>query len=117
MRDDYPKFRAAGTEIVVVTRHSAARMKTFWSEKRLPFLGVPDPDGKITARYRQQWRLFKLGRMPAQFLVDCRGNLAFTHYGSGMSDIPANSRMVARIRNLAPCAAPSKPGAKPPPKK
>ena len=41
--------------------------------------------------------------MPAQFVIDCQGKIAFAHYGSGMSDIPKNARMLEVIRGLSGC--------------
>jgi len=113
MRDDYKAFREAGAQIVVVTRHDAEKMRTYWRKNKLKFLGVPDPKGTLTKRYGQQWQLFKLGRMPAQFVINCNGKIAFTHYSSSMSDIPKNAKMLKLLRGLPRCAAPRTP----PPKK
>jgi peroxiredoxin Q/BCP len=106
MRDDYARFRALGTEIVVVTRHDAAAMRAHWHKERLPYLGIADEQGRITARFGQQWKLHKLGRMPAQLIIDCAGTVAFAHYGASMSDIPDNARMLALIGMLPGCARP-----------
>lgn len=114
MRDDYRAFRNAGAEIVVVTRHDAKRMRTYWAENKLKYLGIPDPKGTLTKRYGQQWQLFKLGRMPAQFVIDCQGKLAHTHYGSSMSDIPENAKMLKLLQGLPRCTTPR---ATPPPMK
>jgi peroxiredoxin Q/BCP len=100
MRDDYPKFRALGATIVVVTRHNQKEMQEYWQKEKLPFVGVPDPAGAVTDVYGQQWKLFKLGRMPAQFVVDCQGKIAFVHYASGMSDIPTDETMLKLMQGL-----------------
>jgi peroxiredoxin Q/BCP len=39
--------------------------------------------------------LFKLGRMPAQVLIDKVGVARYVHYGHSMSDIPANEELLA----------------------
>lgn len=100
MRDDQDAFRSLGAQIVVVTRHDGEEMQKYWQKQKLSFLGVPDPEGTLTSVYGQQWRLFKLGRMPAQFVIDCEGMIVFAHHASGMSDIPANSRMLELMRKL-----------------
>lgn len=107
MRDDYQRFRAQQAQIVVVTRHDAETMREHWRENKLPYLGVPDEPGRITARYGQQWKLHKLGRMPAQFIIGCDGRVAYAHYGTSMSDIPENARMLALIRSLLGCPGPT----------
>ena len=45
--------------------------------------------------YGQEVNLFKLGRMPAQVLIDKAGVARFVHYGHSMSDIPENSEILA----------------------
>ncbi len=107
MRDDYQRFRELGAEIVVVSRHDAERMREHWRTNRLPYLGVADPGGEVSARYGQQWKLTQLGRMPAQFVVDCRATIAFAHYAGGMSDIPRNERMLELIRGIDGCPPPA----------
>lgn len=107
MRDDYERFRALHAQIVVVTRHDAQAMREHWAAHRLPFFGIPDEEGRITARYGQQWKLHKLGRMPAQFVIDCAGRVAYAHYGASMSDIPKDAKMLALIRGLPGCAGPA----------
>jgi len=103
MRDDYPSFEDAGAQIVVIATHDRDKMKAYWTEHKLPYLGVPDPQEQLTRRYGQQWKLLKLGQMPAQFVVDCGGTIVYAHYGSSMSDIPTNKEMLRLIRALPPC--------------
>lgn len=100
MRDDHKAFRSLGVHLVVVTRHDAKEMLKYWQKEKLPYIGVPDPEGVFTSAYGQQWKLFRLGRMPSQFVVDCRGTIAFAHYASSMSDIPANKKMLEVLRRL-----------------
>jgi hypothetical protein len=50
--------------------------------------------------YGQQVSLFKLGRMPAQVLVDRDGVARFVHYGHSMSDIPRNAEVLALLDEL-----------------
>ncbi|MCB9554939.1 MAG: redoxin domain-containing protein [Deltaproteobacteria bacterium] len=106
MRDDYQRFEAQRGQILVVTRHDSATMRAYWRKEKLPFRGIADPDGKITAAYGQQWKLVSLGRMPAQFVVDCQGKIALSHYGKSMADIPPNDEVIATLRRLkAACPA------------
>jgi peroxiredoxin len=100
MRDDYASFTAQGAEIVVVSRHDADAMQAYWRKHKLPFPGISDPQGKITERFGQQWKLFSLGRMPAQVIVDCQGKVELAHYGKGMSDIIPNERVVEKLRAI-----------------
>ena len=45
--------------------------------------------------YGQEVNLFKLGRMPAQVLIDKAGVARYVHYGHNMSDIPKNEELLA----------------------
>jgi peroxiredoxin Q/BCP len=45
--------------------------------------------------YGQQVNLFKLGRMPAQVLIDKAGIARYVHYGHDMTDIPENAELLA----------------------
>jgi hypothetical protein len=44
--------------------------------------------------------LFKLGRMPAQIIVNKKGIARYVHYGDSMSDIPSNEELLELIKGL-----------------
>ena len=56
---------------------------------------IPDPTHSVLKLYGQEVNLFKLGRMPAQVLIDKAGVARFVHYGHSMSDIPKNEEILA----------------------
>lgn len=66
----------------------------------MPFIGLPDPDQVVLSRYRQESSLFKLGRMPAQFLIDRQGSICYVHYGGSMMDIPDNKEILNLLDTL-----------------
>ena len=101
MKQDFREFTSRNTTIVVVAPHSAEKVEKFWKEEELPMIGVPDKDGKLARLYGQEWKLLKLGRMPALFVVDRKGALAFAQYGKSMSDIPENIEMLKVLDALA----------------
>ena len=100
LRRDYSKFQALDTEIVVVGPEGADSFKMYWQSHKLPFIGLPDPTHSVLKRYGQEVNLFKLGRMPAQVLIDKQGIARFVHYGHAMSDIPANEEILQTIQTL-----------------
>ena len=59
----------------------------------MPFTGLPDPGHRVMDLYGQEVKLLKLGRLPAQMLIDKSGILRFVHYGSSMADIPGISEI------------------------
>jgi len=90
LRRDYPRFTKADTEIIVIGPENADAFKDYWNAEALPFIGLPDPDHAVLSLYGQEVKWFKLGRMPAQMLIDKSGLLRFVHYGRSMSDIPSS---------------------------
>ena len=100
MRDDYQQFVEAGVSIVVVGRHTAEEMTTYWKENKLPYTGIPDPDARLSKLYQQQWKALKLGLMPALFILEKTGKISFVHYSSGMSDIPENKTVLDELEKL-----------------
>jgi peroxiredoxin len=97
LRNDYPRFVELNTAIIVVGPEDAASFQKFWAKEDWPFIGLPDPEHKVLKLYGQEVKLFRLGRMPAQMLIDKCGILQFVHYGHSMMDIPAPEEIMALI--------------------
>jgi peroxiredoxin len=100
LRQDHEQFVARGIAVVVVGPEDAAAFKTYFENERLPFVGLPDPEHTVLTLYGQEVNLFKLGRMPAQVLIDRAGVARYVHYGHSMSDIPENSEILALVEGL-----------------
>lgn len=95
LRQDYSQFVARDIEVVVVGPEDARTFAAYFAEHSLPFIGLPDPNASVLKLYGQEVNLFKLGRMPAQVLIDKAGVARYVHYGHNMSDIPANEELLA----------------------
>jgi peroxiredoxin len=95
LRDDYPRFVARDVAVVVVGPEEARAFADYWQKESLPFIGLPDAQHSVLKLYGQEVKLFKLGRMPAQVLIDKAGVARFVHYGHDMSDIPENTELLA----------------------
>lgn len=100
MKRDFDEFKARNALIVVMVPHSAKKTEEYWRSEGLPYTGVPDEDGSLANLYGQEWKLLKLGRMPAMFVIDRKGALAFAQYGESMSDIPRNSSILKILDSL-----------------
>jgi peroxiredoxin Q/BCP len=100
LRQDYPLFVKNNTEVIVVGPENARQFSDYWRKHKLPFIGIPDPKFQILKRYGQEVNLFKLGRMPAQVIIDRLGIARFVHYGHSMSDIPENSELLEVLQSL-----------------
>ncbi len=95
LRQDYAEFTARDIEVVVVGPENATAFATYFQKEALPFIGLPDPKTRVLKLYGQEVNLFKLGRMPAQVLIDKAGVARYVHYGHSMSDIPPNEELLA----------------------
>ena len=91
MRDSYGEFERAGVTVVAVSQDDAEDVNEYWQENRIPFVCIPDPDGKLKGLYHQQ---SKLGPLPALFVIDREGVIRLAHYGDGMADIPAAAALL-----------------------
>jgi peroxiredoxin Q/BCP len=100
LRHDFAEFEQRQTTILVVGPENTAAFARYWQENGLPFVGLPDPTHSVLKLYGQEVNLFKLGRMPAQVVVDKKGMARFVHYGDSMSDIPENGELLALLDAL-----------------
>lgn len=100
LRQNYDQFVARDTAVLVIGPDDEKRFADYFSEHKLPFIGIPDPKHSVLKLYGQQVKIFKFGRMPAQLLVDKEGIVRFVHYGHDMQDIPKTKEMLALIDQL-----------------
>jgi peroxiredoxin len=100
LRQDYENITELDTAVVVVGPEEKDSFRKYWDENKLPFIGLPDPDHTVLKLFGQEVNLFKLGRMPAQVVVDKKGVVRYAHFGHKMSDIPPNAEMVAILEEI-----------------
>ena len=100
MRDDHGKFRARGTEILAVGPNTEMAFQQYWDNEKVTYIGLADPEHNVARLYKQQVKLFKLGRMPLVCVIDRTGRIRYVHYGASMSDIPSNETLFNVIDEL-----------------
>jgi peroxiredoxin Q/BCP len=100
LRRDYEKFVEQDAEVVVVGPDDANDFKKYWSQKGLPFIGLPDPEHRVLKLYGQEVNLFKLGRMPAQVIIDRQGVVRYAYYGNSMQDISSNEELLDLLKKM-----------------
>jgi peroxiredoxin len=97
---DYQLFAQRNTEVLILGPDSPNAYKRHWKQENMPAVGLADVKSKIADLYYQKVNLLKLGRMPAQFIIDLQGIIQYAHYGNSMSDIPSNVSMLERLDQL-----------------
>jgi peroxiredoxin len=100
LRQENQKFVEQNAVIIVVGPEDADAFKRYWEDESLPFTGLPDPGHTVLKLYGQQVNLFKLGRMPAQVMIDRNGMVRFVHYGHSMEDIPSNEELLKLLGGM-----------------
>lgn len=100
LRQDYPRLTERDAQVVVVGPEGPGAFQDYWRKESLPFIGLPDPEHRVLKLYGQEVNLFKLGRMPAQVIIDKRGMARYVHYGHSMSDIPATEDILAVLDEI-----------------
>jgi len=100
LRQDYAQFQARQAEVIAVGPEDAESFAAYWRENEIPFVGLPDPKSSVLKLYGQEVNLFKLGRMPAQVMVDKQGVARYVHYGHSMSDTPENEELLGLLDEL-----------------
>jgi peroxiredoxin len=101
LRQDYQEFVIRNTQVIIVGPEDARAFASYWREYSLPFIGLPDPKASVLKQYGQEVNLFKLGRMPAQVIIDTKGFARFVHYGHDMSDIPSNAEVLELLDSIS----------------
>lgn len=100
LRDGYSEFISRGARILATGPNDETTFKRYWTDERIPFVGLPDPDHSVARLYRQEVNLFKLGRMPLNCVIDAHGYVRYIRYGSSMQDIPTNEELLQVIDEL-----------------
>lgn len=100
LHQDYSRFVEKNTIIVAIGPENAKSFQNYWIENDLEFYGIPDEKNTVLRQYEQEVNILKLGRMPAQMLIDKEGILRYIHYGHSMKDIPQNSEIFDLIDTL-----------------
>ena len=100
MRRDYELFVERDTLVVSIGPEDGKAFRCYWEKNELPFSGLPDQEHRVLKLFGQQVKIFKLGRQPAQMLIDKNGILRYVHYGHSMKDIPSTAEMIALLDQL-----------------
>lgn len=97
---DKKEFEKKDIKIIIVGPDNKQAFKKFFNSNNYEFIGIPDAKNSILKTYGQEINILKLGRMPAQVLIDKAGIARFVYYGHSMSDIPENKDVLKIIDEL-----------------
>jgi peroxiredoxin len=100
LRQDYAEFVRRDAEILVVGPEDLKAFERYWQKEQFPFVGLADPTHEVARLYGQQIKVLKMGRLPALMVIGKNGQVAYEHFGESMSDIHANSAVLAVLDKL-----------------
>jgi peroxiredoxin len=100
LRQDYARFMERDTEVIAVGPEDPQTFARWWQEHDMPFVGMGDPDHTVANLYGQEVKVVKLGRMPAQFVIDKKGQIRYQHYSKAMWDLPSDEEILALLDQL-----------------
>jgi peroxiredoxin Q/BCP len=100
LRQDYQQFVERNTVVIAVGPDTQDAFEKYWEKNDMPFIGLADPDHAVARQYEQEVNLLKMGRIPAQMIIDKDGILRFVHYSKSMSDIPENKVVLKKIDEI-----------------
>lgn len=100
LHQDNEKFKARDTIVVAIGPEDPEDFNDFWEGQGFEFYGIPDEKHRVLKLYGQEFKPLKLGRMPAQILVDKEGIVRYVHYGQAMDDISEDQNIFDLIDKL-----------------
>ena len=100
LRQDHALFEERDSIVVAIGPENREAFAKYWKDNGLTFIGIPDPKHEVADLYGQEMNLIKLGRMPAQMIVDKKGILRYVRYGRSMKDIPNNKDILGLLDDI-----------------
>lgn len=94
----HPEFVEADAEIIAVGPDQPGDFQKFFAEHRIAFPGIPDPEHVLADTYGQEVKWWKLGRLPAQFLISPPGVVRFSEYSRSMAAITPPEELLALVK-------------------
>ncbi len=98
LHEDKEKFEEKKIKVIAICPESEEKIKKFLNKQNLDLTFVADPSHSLAKSYNQQVSIFKLGRMPAQILLDKEGKRFFEHYSNSMMDIIKNEQILDLVK-------------------
>ncbi len=93
LHKDKHEFEKRSIKVVVICPEKLNNIHKFLSSEFLDLEFVSDPKHILANKYNQQVKILKLGRLPAQIILDKNGKKVFEHFANSMRDIVENHKI------------------------
>jgi peroxiredoxin len=101
LRDDEPKFTAAGASIIAVAPEGTDAVQKYLAKNPTSYAIVSDADHTAFDAYDVASRAMSLGQRPALFVIDRDGTVRFDSVGTQQWQIPSNEQVLKVLADLA----------------
>jgi peroxiredoxin Q/BCP len=100
LRADYPRFTAAGAEILAIAPHPLADVERYAARAGLPFPLLADPRRAVYRAYDVGRAVWSFGQRPGLYVIDRAGVVQYAVLGAQMWELPANDDVLAVLAAL-----------------
>lgn len=97
LRQEADILEKKNIEVLIIGPETREAFRKYWEKESIPFIGLPDPKHTVPQLYGQEVKLLKLGRMPAQMIIDTSGTIRAVHYANSMADIPDTTAFIKAL--------------------
>ena len=104
MRADYPRFTAAGAEVLAIAPHPLADVERYAAGAGLPFPLLADPRRAVYRAYDVGRAVWSFGQRPGLYVIDRAGVVQYAVLGAQMWELPANDDVLAVLAALGDLA-------------
>ena len=82
LRQDFKLFQKENTVILVVGPDKKEAFTSYWEGTSLGPHAGRRPEQVVLKQYGQEFKVLKLGRLPAMVIIDQSGQVHYIHYGN-----------------------------------
>jgi alkyl hydroperoxide reductase subunit AhpC len=100
LRVDYPRFTAAGAEVLAIAPQPLADVARYAARADLPFPLLADPRRAVYRRYDVGRAVWSFGQRPGLYVIDRAGVVQYAVLGAQMWELPANDDVLAVLSAL-----------------
>jgi peroxiredoxin len=101
LREDEPKFTAAGASILAIAPESLDAIRKYLASNPTSYPIVSDDEHKAFDAYDVASRAMSLGQRPALFVIDRDGIVRYDCVGTQQWQIPSNEQVLQVLEGLA----------------
>ena len=102
LRQDYEKFKALNTEVVVIVPNGPRMIERHVTENRTPYLILSDKGSRVAESYQIEMKkvLMLKAFTASAFMVDKTGRIFYTSYSPSFLKEPDNNELLAELSKL-----------------